>query len=131
MIRFWLAALVVSLACWFLLGWLVSRALAAPQGCNPPPTAAKLAELPSEYPRFHRALRSARGFGVSWRDAAVVAWREATWHAWARNGQYLGTFQLGALERAAHGHGATLEEQVYAAASLWHARGWSAWECRP
>jgi hypothetical protein len=99
------------------------------RACNPPPTAAKIASLPREYPRFNRALHI--HFGRSWREAAIVSWKEGTWHHWATNGQYLGTFQMGRGEREEYGHGNTLAAQVAAAARYWRVAGWSPWECKP
>lgn len=121
-----LAAIALLIAV-MLIGF--DQAGARTNACPPPPTRAKLASLPTEYPRFYRQLRWS--FGRSWRDAAVVSWKEGSWHWWARNGQYLGTFQLGSAERAAHGHGNTLAAQARAAASLWRDRGWHPWECQP
>lgn len=104
-------------------------------GSVPPPSPAKLAELPTEYPHFYRALRV--HFKAHWREAAIVSWKEGSWHWWARNGQFLGTFQMGSSERARFGHGDTLVEQVAAAARyFWQSyreRGlrWVPWECKP
>lgn len=50
----------------------------------------------------------------------------------AQNGQYLGTFQMGAYERATYGHGANVYEQARAAYRYFVASGrdWSPWTCR-
>lgn len=50
----------------------------------------------------------------------------------AQNGQYLGTFQMGAYERATYGHGANVYEQARAAYRYFVASGrdWSPWSCR-
>lgn len=94
------------------------------------PTPAKIASLPHEYPRFNRALH--RYFGAHWLDAAIVSYGEGSWHSFASNGQYQGTFQMGSSERATYGHGPTLEEQARAAAVM-SRRGtdWSRWDCKP
>ncbi len=49
---------------------------------------------------------------------------------WARNGKYVGVFQLGPNERADHGwyrRGASARIQVASALSLYRARGWQPW----
>jgi hypothetical protein len=114
--------------------WATGRAIdheaaAHSLACPPPPTARQLASLPTEYPRFYRQLRIS--FGRSWKDAAVVAWKEGSWHWWARNGQYLGTFQMGSFARGEYGHANHLPGQVIAAAKYWRDAGWSPWECQP
>ena len=49
----------------------------------------------------------------------------------ARNGQYLGLFQMGAWARARFGHGQTARAQARAAYRYWRVSGWSGWECKP
>lgn len=51
----------------------------------------------------------------------------------ARNGQYLGTFQMGEHERALFGHGDTALEQAVAAHAYFvdSGRDWSPWSCKP
>lgn len=51
----------------------------------------------------------------------------------AKNGQYLGLFQMGAAERARYGHGISTKAQAIAARRYWVATGrdWSPWECKP
>lgn len=93
------------------------------------PSADRLASLPTQYPRFYRALH--RHFGAHWLEAAVVSYGEGSWHSWARNGQYLGTFQMGGWARTTYGHSSTLEGQVAHAARYWRAHGWSGWDCQP
>lgn len=94
------------------------------------PTAAKIASLPSQYPRFNRALH--RYFGSHWLEAAIVSYGEGSWHSFALNGQYEGTFQMGSSERATYGHGPTLEEQTHAASRYSkHGTDWSHWDCQP
>lgn len=51
---------------------------------------------------------------------------------WARNGQYVGIFQMGVRERRAHGwyrRGAPAHVQVASALSLYRSRGWQPWSC--
>lgn len=47
----------------------------------------------------------------------------------ARNGQYLGMFQMGEWARAAYGHGSTPLEQAFAAYANFVENGWSQWQC--
>ena len=52
---------------------------------------------------------------------------------WARNGQYIGIYQMGSRERARYGSysiGSPAIRQVIAARNLWVARGWQPWACR-
>lgn len=51
----------------------------------------------------------------------------------ARNGQYLGSFQMGDHARSLYGHGSTVLEQARAAYRYFVASGrdWSPWSCRP
>jgi hypothetical protein len=118
-----------------ILGLLTGLALSAwlpgALACNPPPTAAKIASLPTQYPRFNRALHV--HFGRAWKEAAIVSWKEGTWHWWASNGCYQGTFQMGCGERRRWGHTNTLAGQAAAAARYWRdsGRDWSPWQCKP
>ena len=72
-------------------------------------------------------------FGPNCSDAIVVAYCESRLHTDARNGQYLGLFQMGVLARQLFGHGSTAEEQARAALHYFIASGrdWSPWSCRP
>jgi hypothetical protein len=47
----------------------------------------------------------------------------------ARNGQYLGLFQMGSSERARFGHGSTAMAQARAAHRYFVVAGWSPWSC--
>lgn len=51
----------------------------------------------------------------------------------ARNGQYLGLFQMGSWERSRYGHGPTVLAQAQAAYRYFTATGsdWSPWACKP
>lgn len=64
--------------------------------------------------------------------ALRVAWCESRLDPRARNGQYLGLFQMGAWERSRFGHGPTAYEQSRAAHRYFVASGrdWSPWSCR-
>lgn len=72
-------------------------------------------------------------FGPYCSQAKVVAWCEGKYRPNAKNGQYLGTFQMGTNERSTYGHGSTVLEQARAAYRYFVASGkdWSPWECQP
>jgi hypothetical protein len=74
-------------------------------------------------------------FGQYGDQAVAVARCETggTFSVYARNGQYLGLFQMGDYARSAYGHGWTALEQARAAHRYFVASGsdWSPWQCRP
>lgn len=72
-------------------------------------------------------------FGDRAREALAVARCESGYRTDARNGQYLGLFQMGSSERRLYGHGDTALEQARAAHAYFVASGsdWSPWQCRP
>ena len=45
----------------------------------------------------------------------------------AKNGQFLGLFQMGSWARSRYGHGETARAQARAAYSYWRESGWSGW----
>ena len=55
-----------------------------------------------------------------------------TFSVWARNGQYLGLFQMGTYARQISGHGDSAYEQARAAYRFFvvSGRDWSPWSCR-
>ncbi|MFO7572957.1 MAG: hypothetical protein R6W48_10225 [Gaiellaceae bacterium] len=65
-------------------------------------------------------------------QALDVAWCESRFDTNARNGQYLGLFQMGSSERRLFGHGSTAHEQARAAHRYFvlSGRDWSPWGCR-
>jgi hypothetical protein len=65
------------------------------------------------------------------RGALNVAWCESGLRPWARNGQYLGIWQMGSSERARFGHGSNAWSQTRAAKAYWRLSGWRPWQCRP
>jgi hypothetical protein len=71
-------------------------------------------------------------FGRYCRQALAVAWCESGHQTTARNGQYVGLFQMGDWARAYAGHGDTAYEQAVAAYKLFvrTGRDWSPWSCR-
>lgn len=74
-----------------------------------------------------------RVFGAYAGQALSVAWCESRFSIWARNGQYLGLFQMGSSERATYGHSWTALGQSQAAYRYFVASGsdWSPWACKP
>lgn len=71
-------------------------------------------------------------FGRYCAQALAVVWCESRFRPWARNGQYLGLFQMGSWERARFGHGRTPLAQARAAHRYFvlTGRDWSPWSCR-
>jgi hypothetical protein len=71
-------------------------------------------------------------FANDCRAAIAVAWCESHLQTEARNGQYLGLFQMGSYERRLFGHGSTAHEQAVAAHRYFVSSGrdWSPWSCR-
>jgi hypothetical protein len=71
-------------------------------------------------------------FGSYCQEAIAVAWCESRLRTTAQNGQYLGMFQMGSLERSLFGHGPTPHAQAEAAHRYFvrSGRDWSPWGCR-
>lgn len=71
-------------------------------------------------------------FGERCQEAVAVAWCESRLSTTARNGQYLGLFQMGSYARQLYGHGPTAREQAVAAQRYFvrSGRDWSPWSCR-
>lgn len=74
-----------------------------------------------------------RVFGSFCVEALQVARCESRLRTWARNGEYLGLFQMGSAARALFGHGSTAFEQALAAHRyfVFSGRDWSPWNCKP
>jgi hypothetical protein len=70
-----------------------------------------------------------RVFGSYCREALTVARCESNLQTWARNGQYLGLFQMGSYERRLFGHGPNARQQARAALRYFvrSGRDWSPW----
>jgi len=70
-------------------------------------------------------------FGRYCRQAVAVAWCESRHRTTARNGQYLGLFQMGTYARQLAGHGDSAYEQAVAAHRYFvdSGRDWSPWSC--
>jgi hypothetical protein len=66
-------------------------------------------------------------------EALAVAWCESRLQTDARNGEYLGLFQMGSLARRLFGHGASARKQSVAAHRYFVSSGrdWSPWSCKP
>jgi len=71
-------------------------------------------------------------FGDHCQEAVAVASCESHLSTTAQNGQYLGLFQMGPMERRLFGHGATAHAQAVAAHRYFvrSGRDWSPWSCR-
>jgi hypothetical protein len=71
-------------------------------------------------------------FGPYCEQAVAVAWCESRLRTTARNGQYLGMFQMGSSERELFGHGPSAHDQALAAHRYFviSGRDWSPWSCR-
>lgn len=82
---------------------------------------------PSAPPRL--AIRCA--FGRYANAALRVAACESGYNTRARNGQYLGIFQMGANERARFGHATHALGQARAARRYFNVAGWGPWSCHP
>ena len=72
-------------------------------------------------------------FGGYTEQALRVSWCESRYSTRARNGQYLGLFQMGSSERRIFGHGDSAIAQARAAHRYFVASGrdWSPWSCKP
>jgi hypothetical protein len=73
-------------------------------------------------------------FGRYGDQAVNVADCESHLRTWARNGQYLGMFQMGSYARAKYGHHWT--SPWHQAKAAYHyfrdsGRDWSPWDCKP
>lgn len=75
-----------------------------------------------------------RVFGPHCYEALRVSWCESRWHTWARNGSYLGLFQVSEhWRRTVPGWGPTPLQQARHAYRVFLKTGanWSHWECSP
>ncbi len=74
-----------------------------------------------------------RVFGPYCSQAISVARCESHLFVWARNGQYLGLFQMGSYARSRYGHGPDALTQARAAYRYFvgSGRDWSPWQCKP
>ncbi len=65
-------------------------------------------------------------------EALRISWCESGWRTEARNGQYLGLFQMGSWARSRYGHGSNAWLQAQAAWRYFKASGrdWSPWACK-
>lgn len=109
------------------------RALAGHGHC---PFALEQTSRPGKH--FHRRNVSESSaicttFGSYCSQALRVARCESGYSVWARNGQYLGLFQMGTYARARYGHSNNAWGQARAAYRYFIASGrdWSPWSCKP
>lgn len=90
---------------------------------------------PTLTPRAAAVAAARAVFGRYAGQAIRVAGCETggTYSTTARNGQYLGLYQMGSWERRTYGHGSTALAQTRAAYRYFVATGrdWSPWECKP
>jgi hypothetical protein len=72
-------------------------------------------------------------FGPYCKQAIEVSRCESGWSHWARNGQYLGLFQMGSYARGRYGHAWNPWAQARSAYRYFVASGkdWSPWSCKP
>lgn len=94
------------------------------------PTAARTYQPTSAH---HASARTAicKTFGRYCSQALRVSWCESRWSIYARNGQYLGLFQMGSYARSRYGHGSDAWTQARAAYAYFRDSGWSPWQCLP
>ncbi len=88
---------------------------------------------PSKHPKKPSNAHVIRHvFGKYGGQAIKVAYCESRLQTTARNGQYLGLFQMGSWERRKYGHGPTALQQARSAFRYFKATGrdWSPWSCR-
>lgn len=65
-------------------------------------------------------------------EAWKVSWCESRHDMYARNGQYLGLFQMGTFARSKYGHAWNVWVQAKAAHKYYlDAGGWGPWSCKP
>lgn len=91
-------------------------------------------EKPRRGTPAYRAWIIHRVFGIYGWQAVRVARCESGLSNWAKNGQYLGMFQMGSSERARYGH-SNRSPWVQARAAhryfVASGRDWSPWACKP
>jgi hypothetical protein len=86
----------------------------------------------TENTRVKRAI--CKAFGARCAEAIRVSWCESHWHTTARNGRYLGLFQVSDhWRRTVPGWGPTPLEQARHAHRVFVLTGstWRHWECKP
>lgn len=91
-----------------------------------------VARITSRSTIFQRRANVIRSvFGVHGADAVRVARCESgpLLDPRAKNGQYVGTFQLGYAERRRFGHGPGVRQQALAAWRYFRLAGWRPWAC--
>ena len=83
--------------------------------------------------RAWASYAAADQYGQPREDMLRVARCESRLRLSARNGQYLGLFQMGSNERRIYGHGPTATAQATAAHRYFIDSGsnWGPWSCKP
>jgi len=98
-------------------------------------TSTAAARTPRPHTEARRAYAICQTFGPRYCHQALrVARCESNLDPKAKNGQYLGVFQMGAHERRTYGHHhSNTWKQAQAAKRYWIATGktWGPWECKP
>jgi hypothetical protein len=113
----------VALVGWALVVVLVLTQWSSSTNANATPTG-----------EMHPALAICSVFGERYcLQALEVSWCESRFYTDARNGQYLGLFQMGSAERRRYGHGSDAWTQARSARRYFIASGrdWSPWTCKP
>ena len=100
------------------------------------PTASPSANYSPEVERKQAAARVAicKTFGPYCSQALRVSWCESRHYVWARNGQYLGLFQMGSFARSRYGHSynnAWVQARAAYRYFVDSGRDWSPWACKP
>ena len=81
---------------------------------------------------IYQAVRAYWKVPAKREEAFDVIWCESRYSTRAKNGQYLGLFQMGTDERRKYGHGSTPMAQAAAAHRYFlKADGWGPWGCKP
>lgn len=93
--------------------------------------AADARTAPPHQPSAVEAIRYV--FGPYATQALRVAYCESRYSIWARNGQYIGLFQMGDYARSRYGHAWNAWAQAISAWRYFAASGydWSPWSCKP
>lgn len=96
---------------------------------DPPPAPALSlpAGMPLSTQQIEQGIRDV--FGAAGEKAVQVARCESELKTTAKNGLFLGLFQLGKNERIDYGDGKDALSQINAAYQLYLARGWQPWQC--
>jgi hypothetical protein len=100
------------------------------------PTASSSSSYSPEVERKKAGAKVAicKVFGPYCAQALSVSWCESRHYVWARNGQYLGLFQMGSYARSRYGHHTTnawIQSRAAYRYFVDSGRDWSPWSCKP